>query len=40
MTFDFPIWPERDLLHLNLQSIQKLQNKILGTAKKNELVTF
>ena len=40
MTFDFPVYRESVSLLLNFQSIQKVQNKILGTAKKKELVTF
>jgi len=38
--FDFPVYRESVSLLLNFQSIQKVQNKILGTAKKKELVTF
>lgn len=34
------IYPECDSLLLNLESIQKVLNKILGTAKKKEPVAF
>lgn len=34
------IYPECDSLLLNLESIQKVLNKILGTAKKKEAVAF
>ena len=34
------IYPECDSLLLNLESIQKVLNKILGTAKKNNLVSY
>jgi four helix bundle protein len=34
------IYPECDSLLLNLESIQKVLNKILGTAKKNNPVSY
>jgi four helix bundle protein len=34
------IYPECDSLLLNLESIQKVLNKILGTAKKKDAVAF
>ncbi len=34
------VYPECDSLLLNLESIQKVLNKILGTAKKKEFLAF